>query len=227
MNGAPKFGKPSRAATVGVFLWLLLGLSAAVGQELPVQSAPSYHRVSGVAPQDVLNIRSAPSADAPIIGALAPFAAPVEVVVSHAGWGRVTQGEQGGWVSMRYLAPIEMPEFGASGLPQGLVCAGTEPFWSLELGANGARMSELGGTTGVFQILDAEQAEGRPDPAALWLGGPAGPALAQLTRRYCTDTMTDRIYAYTAALALETAAGRRLLAGCCRVPLASQSGSKD
>lgn len=55
---------------------------------------PALHDVTGVAADDVLNIRSEPSASSPIIGTFSPFETDVEVVAlsPDGGWGRVNAG---------------------------------------------------------------------------------------------------------------------------------------
>ncbi len=115
-----------RAALV---LALLSGSAAA-------QEMPSLHDVTGVAADDVLNVRSGPDAGSARIGALAPGATGVEVIeLSGTGWGRVNVDEGSGWVSLRYLArqPDQPP------VPDRLTCFGTEPFWSLARDGDAAR----------------------------------------------------------------------------------------
>ena len=83
-----------------LLLFLLAGPAAATQDQWP-----ALFDVSGVAPDDVLNIRAAPSASAEIIGTLAPDAAGVEVVRpdSRHGWGLVNTGEGSGWASLAFL----------------------------------------------------------------------------------------------------------------------------
>src|SRR5690606_22565898 len=89
--------------------------------------------VTGVAADDVLNIRERPSASAPIIGRLAPTATNVEVVTERNGWMQVNTRERSGWVNGRYLMyRTDVWEEGR--LPRTLSCLGTEPFWALTLG---------------------------------------------------------------------------------------------
>ncbi len=212
---------PHRLAALALAAALLASPAAAL--EPAPATEPSYHRVAGVASDDVLNIRAAPEAGAPVLGGFAPGAGPVEVVETRQGWGRVTAGERGGWVSMRYLEPVDLPEIGASGLPAGLVCAGTEPFWSLSLKPGGrAVLSRLGETRKrLFALAEAARASGRRDLSALWLAAPGDGALAavaHVSARACSDGMSDRVMAYRIALSLADGPGRETLAGCCRLP---------
>lgn len=93
---------------------------------------PALYAVSGVASDDALNIREAPNASAPIINTLAFDAAGVEVLAfsREGGWGQINAGERTGWVAMRYLTPTPS-ETTVLGLPIGLSCFGTEPFWDI------------------------------------------------------------------------------------------------
>ena len=62
---------------------------------LPAQAQdfPALYAVTGVAADDVLNIRSRPDAGAPIIGALAPDSTGVEVLGRSGNWALVSAGE--------------------------------------------------------------------------------------------------------------------------------------
>ncbi|MFD2813860.1 SH3 domain-containing protein [Paracoccus aerius] len=66
---------------------------------------PTLFDVTGVASDDVLNIRAEPNAKAAIIGTLAPDAFRIEVVEERQGWARVNTGE-GRAGSRRAIWPI-------------------------------------------------------------------------------------------------------------------------
>ncbi len=200
---------------------LALALAALVfpgpaGGQTPAEpTRPSHHEVG----PGGAGVRAAPDPAARITGRLASGAGPVEVVDEVEGWGRIGQGEGGGWVEMERLRPLALPRIGDTALPEGLLCSGTEPFWSLDLGQPGrARLSELGAPEQWFAVVEAEAARGRSDPTGLWLSG-AGRGVAHIARTACTDGMSDRPYAYAITLSLDGAEGRQTLAGCCRVPL--------
>ena len=87
---------------------------------------PTLFDVTDVADDDVLNIRTRPSAGAEILGSLAPDARGVEVVAHDASgrWAQINTGEHSGWVALRYLAyRTDVWEPGA--LPEALRCIGT------------------------------------------------------------------------------------------------------
>ncbi|OBY26421.1 SH3 domain-containing protein [Leisingera sp. JC1] len=206
-----------RAAAV---LWLaVLALPAAA------QQFPALHSVTGVASDDVLNIRSAPSASSEIIGTLAPDQTGVEVVQTDSSgkWGLVNSGEQSGWAALRYLDRVfssnwhEQPE-------QALDCFGTEPFWSLTLDeaaifstpdSPGTPVTLLArepaaGRSGKSGFLTASQSSSETSaPEAISLSG-------TLTAEHCSDGMSDRTYGISIDLLRLRSTGQLdVLTGCC------------
>lgn len=93
---------------------------------------PALYAVTGVAANDDLNIRAAPDGDAAMIGALAHDARDIEVItLSREGrWALVNADEGSGWVAFRFLNRQDQ-RVTSLGLPEGLTCFGTEPFWSI------------------------------------------------------------------------------------------------
>lgn len=197
---------------------LVLGLC--VGSGAPAVAEPGHWRVTGVAADDVLNVRAAPSAEAEVIGALPPGARAVEVAVTDAGgrWGRIVWMEDNGWVAMRHLAPDPQPVIAATPLPAGLLCTGVEPFWSLRLDREGARFDDIAGAEAAMPRTAVDTAEGYRTPVLLSHAGPEGELLAIVAAADCRDGMADQILPWRAELLLVTDAGRRLLTGCCRLP---------
>ena len=182
---------------------------------------PRLFRVAGVPAGDVLNVRAEPSAASQDIGDAGGNGALVEVLGAgpEAKWGRIVHGEGNGWVALRYLAPAEPETVADSPIPVGLHCTGTEPFWSLRVGApDRVTFSEPGTgvqpTGGQAAILWAAAASGRQAfPAALRARGKEGEHALVLHAEACTDGMSDRIYGWSANLIT----GERLLTGCCQV----------
>jgi SH3-like domain-containing protein len=98
--------------------WLRLSLGAALlaglGAFLAVMSAeaPAHaqdatktYKVVHVASDDVLNIRSGPSAGHPIVGTIPPYGRGVRIVGSCNEWCPVRYNGASGWANGRYLAP--------------------------------------------------------------------------------------------------------------------------
>ncbi len=108
--------------------FLILGLLFAL--PAVAQPYPGLFDVTGVATDDVLNIREEPNTDSPIIGEFYPNQTGIEVIAIDGNWGQVNVSEQSGWVSMSYLAAnAETRDIPA--IMQAYSCYGTEPFWSL------------------------------------------------------------------------------------------------
>ena len=174
---------------------------------------PALHDVTGVAVDDVLNIRAAPDAAAEVIGTLAPDATGVEVLAEAEGWGLVNAGERSGYVAMRFLTRIGGPDWNA--LQTRLSCLGTEPFWSLQI--DPARNETR------FQTPEDEAARIAPISNA-WPGQSWSPAaavalpdgLAVLAPAECSDGMSDQSYGIAADLFL-AGPDRPRLSGCCRL----------
>ncbi|AAV93372.1 SH3 domain-containing protein [Ruegeria pomeroyi] len=186
----------------------LVALLLVLAAPLAADPVPALFDVTGVAADDVLNVREDPSAGSEVIGTLAPDAVGVEVVDLTFGgdWGRVNVNETSGWVSMRYMQ--QQPESDGVWMTPRFTCSGTEPFWSLTVEQGvGAR----------FQIMgEAEQAL----PAGLLRPGaglidrfalPLGHNLAILRQMQCHDGMSDRAYGLDVGLMLNGS----LYAGCC------------
>lgn len=184
-------------------VWVLAGPVAA-------QDLPATYAVSGVAADDVLNIRAAPSAGAPVIGSYAPTRGRVEVIaLSEDGrWGRVGLPEGNGWVAMRFL--VRESVAGAA-IPRPLRCLGTEPFWSVQLGEGGAVYSAPGAEIALTPVTEAVAPEGY---LALMADRTGGTWTMLVDRRQCSDGMSDRVFGWQ-ALVFRAGGGNALLSGCC------------
>ncbi len=91
----------------GLLALALLAALPALAQEPPRES----WRVTGVAADDVLNIRETPDLEAPILGRIPPDARRIRGFGCEAAepggqeWCRVKYGDAVGWVRGRYLRP--------------------------------------------------------------------------------------------------------------------------
>ncbi|HGG04386.1 MAG TPA: SH3 domain-containing protein, partial [Aliiroseovarius sp.] len=110
-----------------IWLFFILGFNTAA----LAQNLPDAFFVTGVAADDVLNIRAEPSARSAIVGQLGPQAINVEVIAfsDNGKWGKVSTGEGNGWVAMRFLERSNHTPAGE--VPRPMACFGTEPFWAL------------------------------------------------------------------------------------------------
>ncbi|UWQ24782.1 SH3 domain-containing protein [Leisingera aquaemixtae] len=208
-----------RCAAAGL-LWLAAAVLPAAAQEFP-----ALYSVAGVSADDVLNIRSAPSASAEIIGTLAPDQAGVEVVAADGSgtWGLVNSGERSGWAALRFLTQDPRDDW-RKRQKQALNCFGTEPFWSLALDETpnlttpgGPEMpfvllarepgSNHSGKSGFHAVRQGDGNVSHTEPVAL---------SGTLTAQQCSDGMSDRTYGISIDLLQLRGAGQLdVLTGCC------------
>lgn len=189
-------------------------LAALSGQAYatPEYVLPTLFDVTGVASDDVLNIRAAPEAGAEIIGSFAPNAKNIEVVAEQKGWSQVDTGEQSGWVSSRYLNyQTEVWEPGK--LPDSFSCYGTEPFWNVKLKGNqlvlGTPDSE-DDSRNIQTVLDTG-AFRHPMRAVVAEG-----MTLTATPQQCSDGMSDRTLGLAAHVIIH-GDKPRMLTGCCSI----------
>lgn len=187
---------------------------------------PGYYRVTGVAADDTLNVRAAPDAGSEDIGDLAHDQTAVEVIDTDdsGDWGRIGWEESHGWVAMRFLAAEELPRIGDSRLPAGLLCSGTEPFWSIRYTGDTALYSDFNGNGATLPLTTQLTAAGRPGfPVLLRHAASSVTATAVMRAQLCSDGMSDRDYPYAVSLMIEAGKEQILFEGCCRLPLEAGS----
>lgn len=175
---------------------------------------PALHDVVGVAADDVLNLRAAPSATSEIVGTLAPDATGVEVIRpddAHA-WGLVNTGERTGWVALRFLARAPGQWFGAT--PDLAACFGTEPFWSLTFAGDPDGRGDAvtwstpeGAQTGRVLSRPSSSSDRRRHGLVMAFDGIR---TASVRTEACGDGMSDRAY----GLAIDVI-GADVASGCC------------
>ena len=194
---------------VAAILWAVLAAPALATQD----GWPAIHVVTGVAADDVLNIRERPEASSPIVGQLAPGAT-VEVVRPNdrQTWGLVNAGERPGWVSLRYLQ--RRPGQWDGAFPEVASCFGTEPFWNL-LREGDALTFTTPDTSEKYTITARSGAENRRDSFHMIAEGAGGPTVALLQTEACSDGMSDREFGISIQLLLDLGAEARQLSGCC------------
>jgi uncharacterized membrane protein len=189
------------------------------------------YRVTGVAGNDVLNIRKDVAhggqvSAAPIIGSIPSGATDVKgtgvtVEVEGSLWRQVVYGGVVGWVAARYLAESE--ETGPVSAPVELSCGGTEPFWSMTFGASGAVREDPGAGTSVdrftYVSTSPRFAAGRSHvwSVALRSAGGSPAAIAVFIRTdACSDGMSDFTYPIEFVLSEDDSDGA-VLSGCCQL----------
>jgi uncharacterized membrane protein len=131
-------------------------------------------------------------------------------------WEVITQGGPGGtgWVNHRYLAAEAGGDPGEASYP--LLCAGTEPFWSLRLDDGQAVYSDP--ETEAVMMSASGWIRSRNSPAVLAIrlqgqGGAAGPnGHVAIQRNSCSDGMSDFDYPFGVTVILPD---QTVLDGCC------------
>jgi len=192
-------------------LLCLLALPAGATQD----AWPALYDVAGVAPDDVLNIRAEPNADAPIIGSLAYDAEAVELIRPNDrhGWALLNSGEGTGWVSLRYMK--RRPGQWSGSMPELAHCAGTEPFWSFEVDGSTATYRAMDTEPYSYEIRETGAAQGRRDSFHIIAGGSGGLAIGALSAQACNDGMSGREYGLEIQLLLQDSGNWHHVSGCC------------
>ncbi|WP_159453109.1 COG3650 family protein [Pseudooctadecabacter jejudonensis] len=176
------------------------------------QTLPERFSVTGVAEDDVLNIRNGPGASFDKTGELEPFTLNVEVLDQQDGWALIPTSESTGWVSMRFLRPNPIP---ANEIPRPLVCSGTEPFWDIGFYPRGADYTELGLERRDLTVIHEETA-----PDGYLVEAREGPTMTRtliVKAGVCSDGMSDRQYGMSALLFTSAPDGNFVHKGCCTI----------
>lgn len=205
---------------------LLLALSACIAAAQPAGlDLPALYEVTGVAADDVLNVRAEPRADAEILTTLSPGATDIEVAElgPDGRWALVnTPDRWTGWVAARYLRRLPGPL--PHELPLPIACGGAEPFWGLSIRADGrARysdpMNDTGAEQGVAMALDwSGPAAARPGlELGAHLVAPDGDLTAVLLREACSDGMSDIAFGLSIRAIRNIGGDRFMLEGCCSI----------
>lgn len=177
------------------------------------QPFPASFEVSGVAANDVLNVRSEPSTRADVVGELGPFTLHIEVLglSEDKKWGKIGMPEGNGWVSMAYLNPTEQDDPFA--VPRPLSCLGTEPFWSVSLYPRGAEYNSP--DTGAVPMAVTQEAVADQGYLISLEEGPTLNRTLIITREACSDGMSDRAFGFSTRMFTEAPDGNSALQGCC------------
>lgn len=192
-------------------LWLFLPAPARAEEPF----VPELFDVTGVAANDVLNIRAEASASAPVVGALAPDATGIEVTALDASgrWARIGAGELDGWVSMAYLARRPFPP---GDIPAGMRCFGTEPFWSLHFGSGVVSFDMMGDLLPPMPLAAAASSLPPGNRLFGFDGDAGGDRLSGIVEAAaCSDGMSDRSFGWRVVLLRQGAGGMSVLTGCC------------
>lgn len=192
-------------------VWVL-GAGAALAQ-----SFPALYDVSGVASNDVLNVRSGPGVQFGVVGALAHDATRVSVTAIDGNWAQVNAGETAGWAALKYLSarpPVDLTT------ATRVTCSGTEPFWSLDT-VPGDKALLTTPDSPLVDVFKAWKFKRLPASLEKYLlhGEATGRELSVLAQpAVCNDGMSDRVYAIDVTVIVSGTGwekGGVVYAGCC------------
>lgn len=172
------------------------------------------------APDFPLTVRAEPGGAA--IGELPAGARPLEATGYDGGrsWVRIYFGESDGWVARDALTPIEPKMLETAPLPDGLLCQGAEPFWSLRFTGAQANFAAPDADPVAFEISRVAIAAGRKTfPVAMTLIGGEASGVALLHDAACGDGATDATFPWTVDFVTQREGAPVLMTGCCRMTI--------
>ncbi len=193
-----------------IFLATLLATCATASN-----AQPDYYKVKDSLTEH-LNVREAPSSESKDVGDLAPGAQPFEILETDASgeWGRILWLEKTAWVALRFMQPIELPHLENTIVPIGLLCAGAEPFWTMEIeSAENAVLSTSDSVTPMSLSNVSVSKNRAKDPVAIELLSSSTTAITVVSRNACSDGMSDINYSWAAEIIMQPEL--KLLSGCC------------
>jgi len=211
--------RESRICGPALVVILLANLIAA-----PAWSQP--HSVTGVNADDVLNIRADIDntlnvGSSEVIGAIPHDASDVMVTgisvdIGDTRWREIVYKGTEGWVNERYLKPTTF----LLETPDALQCAGTEPFWNVEVEESDSTLMSPDLESPIkLDYLRFAPGIGRTDLWGHYLGSADGTYSLTVIVRYtetCSDGMSDLIYDFEALLLGLSASGAPAY-GCCSI----------
>lgn len=199
-----------------VFLIFGLLLGTAVSA-LADRTLPALFDVTGVEETDVLNVRSGPGVQNPIIGTLEYDATNIEIIKTNelGTWGQLNILGQSGWANIRFLD--KQPS--TSSIPNIKSCFGNEPFWALNL--SGPQDSS---TFNTFEILGSSRFRfaqfvtlQSPNHIDHYLIQSKPDEIVQgvIERKTCSDGMSEHTYGWEIDLIAKSVNGTTFVTGCC------------
>ncbi|PZX15495.1 SH3 domain-containing protein [Celeribacter halophilus] len=179
---------------------------------------PAVFTVTGVAADDMLWVRDAPSVTGARLGGLTPNSVVSLNARASEDWGQITLNGQIGYVHMGYLT--RAAESGGTttvnGFPLGLTCRGTEPFWTLTIAQDRSveYTSLINGADPITSLTQTTPAIGGGYPYTFGAQRYSG----TLDQTSCSDGMSDITYSMSLILNRAISGGQtETLYGCCNV----------
>ncbi len=172
--------------------------------------APAQGGSRVVSTQAPVQVFEFPDDTAPVLARL-PAGTPVAVLEDlHRDWARVSVAGQEGYMHLQATGPGGIATT-AGGMPLGLACAGTEPFWTFSINSDGTTRFENVGAQEAPIPGSLSSVSGSNYPYAFQAGAISG----QLTNRACSDGMSEITYPWEVILSAPMGGGMQSVQGCC------------
>jgi len=203
-------------ALTGCSLFVAILSGAVSAQETYL---PGLFRVTGVAADDVLNVREGPGTGFAIVDTLTPNATGIEVVnTSDDGrWALLNTRDWSGYAALRFLQRLPAPP--PHVLPLPLNCSGTEPFWGLSVAVDGSAAYYDPEVENVPFTLDWSGPAAARAGLELGMRLRAGPdnVHAVLVREECSDGMSDYAFGLSVRAIFSRGGQTYMVEGCCSI----------
>ena len=180
------------------------------------QPQTGYYQVADLIDSNHVNVRAEPTADSEDLGDIASGSKPYEIIETDPSgdWGRILWLEATGWVALRFMEPIQVEQLAKTEVPVGLVCAGTEPFWTFEIQSQQSALLTTSESTQSLSVTNAESSRNYAAfPAAVELQSDNYSAVSVLRRSQCADGMSEINYSWTVDIVKQPEL--EVLSGCC------------
>lgn len=183
-------------------------------------NALEAYEVTGVAPGDTLSLREEPSeggkpSDWKEVERIPHDAKEIlgtgrSVRIGTQRWIEAVYNGKTGWANLKHLQGVH----GGGEASPNFHCSGTEPFWSISIGARSATYESPDDKSGTMGVDATIVAQGRPGIPVLYrMSGPNGLKMqaAVSQQEWCSDGMSDYDYAFEILLSDD----HSLRQGCC------------
>lgn len=196
-------------------LAFLAAMAASPVLATPEAIFPGLIDVTGVASNDVLNIRAEPNAKAPVVGKLPPNAKGIEVIAVRNNWLRVNAGESSGWINGRF-ATTQRDLWKKDAVPANLRCMGTEPFWNFSVRNGEVLFSTPSSKATYSNAVVKSRFDWMESPERL-ISAENFTAVISDNPAICSDGMSDRGYRLDVDVAIRDQGNASWYKGCCMI----------
>ena len=151
-----------------------------------------------------------PNDTAPVLTTLAPNSPVAVLETLTLDWAKVSVAGQEGYMHMQGTTPGG-GTVTSQGMQLGLTCAGTEPFWTFQIGTDASTSFEDVGNQGNPIAGTITSVGGTSYPYSFQSGQITG----QLTNQVCSDGMSDITYPWELLLNVTIGGSQQTVQGCC------------